>query len=213
MSAIVLLAVLAACTSTPPPSQSATNANPSDQPLDQPTALVVPTDCTGRIGAANLADDTTISAVEECRFTAGGAEAARGVIAAGGNRDQLWAAVWVYSSAATDPAPLVPLLQGADSSVRVMAAAAVARLGERAGLNTLSDALADDGALVGSRPPLPVAQFAVFSLSRIVDGASAPARATGEDDARAVADAWHDWLEQNASGLAYDQSRGEWVLP
>jgi hypothetical protein len=213
VSTIALLALLAGCTTTPQPTQQGLTVNPSGQPTDQPTALIAPTDCGARIGAANLTDEATINAVDDCRFTAGGAEAARSVLAAGGSRDQLWAAVWVYSSASSDPAPLLPLLQGADSSVRVMAAAAVARLGDRAGLTSLSDALADGGNLAGSRPPLPVAQFAVFSLSRFVDGAGAPAPATGADDETAVANAWRAWLEQNASGLSYDQSRGEWVLP
>jgi len=195
----------AAQPTTPPP----TAAPP---PTLAPTPIADASDCRDRILAADLRNSATIDEVDECRFIEGGADAAAEVLAAGGTRDQLWAAVWVYASSGDDPAPLRPMASHDDPSIRVMAGAALTGLGDPAGPTALAAALLDDTVLVGSLPPKTVSEFAVYSLSRHVIGPDAPGRSTGPGDQPTVAGAWKSWLDEHGDALVYDPSTGEWSV-
>ena len=83
----------------------------------------------------------------------------------GGEGDPLWAATWIYASAA-DPAPLVPLLDSRDASVRVMAAAALAALEHPGGIEVLKAERRNPAPLRGSEPPITIAAFSELSLER-----------------------------------------------
>jgi hypothetical protein len=219
VAAMALVASVAACTSSPPPSQppSTATAPPSGAPTDAPSAeaqaTTEPTDCRERIQNATFDNEATIDALEECRFAVAGADAARDVLLAGGTRDQLWAAIWIYGSAAFDPVPLAPMLHHDDSSIRVMAAAAAVAFGDRQGFAPLSDALADESPLAGARPPTTVGHFAAFSLTRYINAAGTPPAADAPEDDSVVAAAWRAWLTEKAASLQYDDDTGEWSLP
>jgi hypothetical protein len=151
--------------------------------------------------------------VQECRFVDGAVAVAGDVLATGGDRDQLWAAVWVYGSLGADPDPLRPMLAHDDPSIRVMAGALLAHLGDPGGLLALRDALPDESYLIGSEPPVSVSGFAVYTLARQVSAPDLPGPAASPDDAVAVARAWGLWLDEHVAALAYDPSTGEWSMP
>jgi hypothetical protein len=160
-----------------------------------------------------LTDSATVDAVDECRFIKGGADAASEILRTGGTRDQLWAAVWVYGSSAGDPAPLRPMIKNSDATVRVMAAAALARLGDGSGLDTLGAALTDTDNLAGAYPPTLISEFAAASLSRMVDGPDVPGGPASAADITSLAGAWQSWLGTHRATLTYDASKGEWAAP
>jgi hypothetical protein len=161
------LAVFSAigCT-TSPPQPSATSS--------QPVGIVAPNDCRQRIEAAKLDDESTILDVDECRFTLEGEQAATAALAGSLGRDALWAAVWVYGSMARDPAPLLPLLNNSDPSVRVMSAGVVLALGRSEAFPILKASLSEPQFLAGSAPSLPVAQYAAGLLSRFISAGGTP---------------------------------------
>lgn len=167
------MVILSGCTSAPPPSQPPISLTPGPDS----TGIAEPTDCRQRILAVSLDNEATVDALDECRFVAVGVIAAQEVIAAGGTRDQLWAAVWIYSSAGADPAPLAPLLTNPDPSVRAMAAVAAVCWGDPRGFAVLSESLSDAGPLAGARPPVAIRRFAAYALGRCIgqDGTPAPA--------------------------------------
>ena len=118
------------------------------------------------IRAADLDSEATIEALRVVRFTEAGTRAARDFLASGGEGDPLWAATWLYASAASDTAPLVPLLESRDASVRVMAAAALSALEHPGGIAALRAERRNRAPLRGSEPPINVAAFAELSLER-----------------------------------------------
>lgn len=204
----LLLAGLAGCQSSPPvPVSTAPTADTTPSPLADAG------DCRRRIEATVLTDVTTIDAVDECRFIAGGAQAARDVLTAGGTRDVLWAATWVYGSSGAEPAPLRLMLTNSDASIRVMAAAALARLGDASGLAALAAALSETDYVAGAYPPMPVARFAELTLARYVDGADVPGGPAATGDTSSLTTSWQSWLAANMSALTYDPSTGEWSRP
>ena len=206
---VFVLCLLVGCQPTPPVPATATPASA----VVEPSPLADASDCRARIEAIKLDDVNAIDDVDECRFIDGGAQAASDVLAAGGSRDQLWAAVWVYGSSGTDPAPLRPMLSNADASIRVMAAAALVRLGDSTGLAELETALADPDYVVGSYPPLTVAAFAELTLSRYVSGVDAPNGPSATSDTGALVSAWQAWLADHRACLVFDASKGEWAAP
>jgi len=208
-ASVLLLAILVGCTAAPAPSQPVAKG----EPTIGPAALVDQSECRARIEAAELAKPETIAPVDACRFTSSGVAAAREVLAAGGSREQLWAAVWVYGSTSGEPEPLRPMLAYDDPSLRAMAGAAMARAGERDGLTALRQALDADGFLLGATTPLPIARFAATSLARLVTAPGTPASTvSAEGDALFIAD-WRTWFEQHGPALVYDAAAGEWKLP
>ena len=208
----LLIAVTALCAcgqpvQTPGPSgASGENATTVASPPDVDAARQA-------IEGADLANDDSISALEAIRFTPAGEEAARDALISGASGTALWAATWVYASSAKDPAPLRPLLDNPDASVRVMAAAGAVAMGERAGFAPLATALSDLDRLKGSRPPLSIAAFAATTLIRSVAASGAPAPPQAGDTAEAVAARWSAWLDQHANALQFDQATRTWKLP
>ena len=173
----------------------------------------MPATASAPIRAADLADDSSIDVVAECRFTLVGLEAAREALAAGGTRDQLWAAVWLYATSGTDPEPLLPMLGAEDASIRVMAAAALLRLGEPGALEVLGAAVTDADTLLGSLPPLTISAYVQTNLGRfVVTGGTLPSPGTQVDPVTS-AEAWRAWLDDHADQLRYDAATGEWSLP
>jgi len=176
------------------------------RPSGPPTASQVAVSanaCTDLIKAVDLARPETIDAVDPCRFTDAGADAARRVLQsnpAGGAR---WAALWVYAASDADPAPLAPYLTSDDPTVRAMAAAATVRFGDRAGFAVLGQSLTESRQLEGTRPPSTIAAFALGTLNAVVLG----------DDVPTAADAWPSWLGAHAAGLVFDAAAGTWSQP
>jgi hypothetical protein len=197
---------LAGCTAIPPVPTTA-------PPASVPAAITDPAECKRLIAAVDLTKPETIDAARSCRWEAAGTEAAADVLGQTATRDQLWAAVWIYGTQGTDPAPLRPMLQNADPSVRTMAAGALIRLGERAAIDVLQASLSDDDVLAGSKPPVTISAFVVAALGRMIVASGSPAQPTGEPDQTTLASAWRDWLAANASELAYDSDAGGWKLP
>jgi hypothetical protein len=96
---------------TTPPSSVATPAVLASVPVSTsaaPSTVATPqaVDPQALIETADLNDGTTLDNISTLRFTQAGADAARAVLQAGGSPDALWAALWVYASAGTDPAPV-----------------------------------------------------------------------------------------------------------
>lgn len=164
----------------------------------------------GMIEAADLGTADSINALEGVRFTQAGEEAARAVLASGATGDVLWAATWVYASSATDPGPLVPLLDNADASIRAMAAATLVALGDRAGFAVLAALLPETGQLQGSAPPLSIGSFALSTLSRYVQVAGVPAEPATQSEVAAAAANWAAWLGAHTSALTFDAPSGTW---
>jgi hypothetical protein len=152
----LLLLLLAGCANGEPARESAAAA-PAAGGAGQPLAA---------IRAADLDSEATLSALRLARFTEAGTRAARDFLTSGGDGDPLWAAAWLYASAATDTAPLVPLLDNRDASVRVMAAAALAALEHEGGIAVLRKERGNTATLRGSEPPITIAAFSELTLER-----------------------------------------------
>ena len=165
------------------------------------------------IEAADLGNDVTINAIEGVRFTPAGEEAARAVLASSASGDALWAATWVYASSAADPAPLGPLLNNADASIRAMAASALVALGEDSGFAVLAASVSDADRLRGSVPPLAIGSFALSTLSRYVAAVGVPAEPATEADLAAAAANWAAWLREHENQLTFDATSGTWNTP
>jgi hypothetical protein len=157
----LVLLLLAACSGGEPARDSGARAAPAvaapSGGADQAMAA---------IRAADLDSQATMEALRVARFTEAGTRAARDFLASGGEGDPLWAATWLYASAASDTVPLVPLLESRDASVRVMAAAALAALEHPGGVAALRAERENQAPLRGSEPPITVAAFAELSLER-----------------------------------------------
>ena len=196
-------------TQTPSSSGAATGSvEPTSRALPDATEVAAARQL---IETANLANDDTINALEGVRFTPAGEVAARAILASTADGDVLWAATWVYASSATDPGPLVPLLANADASIRVMAAATLIALGDRAGFAVLATSLPDTGQLRGSVPPMGIGSFALFTLSRYLDAPDIPAPPASEEEIPAAAAAWASWLGGHADDLRFDAPSRTWT--
>ena len=156
----LVLLLLAACSSGEPARESGA------RPAEAAAAPGSADQATAAIRAADLDSEATLEALRVVRFTEAGTRAARDFLASGGEGDPLWAATWLYASAASDTAPLVPLLESRDASVRVMAAAALAALEHPGGIAALRAERRNQAPLRGSEPPITVAAFAELSLER-----------------------------------------------
>ena len=186
-----------------PASSGATPSTVAPPPFVDPQALIETVD---------LNDESTLDNISSLRFTQAGADAARAVLQAGGTPDQLWAALWVYGSAGTDPAPVEPLLTNGDPSVVAMAAATLVGFGDAAGLDPLRQALDADDFMSGAEPPLTLREFALETLARYVTGTGVPDPQSFSDDASAVT-AWQAWLDANRAQLHFDSDQGVWTVP
>jgi hypothetical protein len=164
------------------------------------------------IESTNLADSDSIDAVAGIRFTPAGEQAARVVLVSGPSGDALWAATWVYASSARDPAPLRPLLQNPDASIRAIAASALISVGDRAGFAVLGASLSESHRLTGSDPPQSIGEFALSSLARYIQSARVPAPPTGASDLQAAEAKWASWLAGHADGLQFDPASRTWRL-
>ena len=163
----LLLLLLAGCANGEPARESAAarterpaqaGATPSEGGTQQALAA---------IRAANLDSESSVEALRMVRFTEAGTRAAREFLASGGGDDDpLWAAAWLYASAATDTAPLVPLLDNRDASIRVMAAAALAALEHEGGIAVLRKERGNTEPLRGSEPPITIAACSELTLER-----------------------------------------------
>jgi len=156
------------------------------------------------IEAADLGNDETINAIEGVRFTPAGEEAARAVLASSASGD---------ASSAADPAPLGPLLNNADASIRAMAASALVALGEDSGFAVLAASVSDADRLRGSVPPLAIGSFALSTLSRYVAAVGVPAEPATEADLAAAAANWAAWLREHENQLTFDATSGTWNTP
>ena len=175
------------------------------KPSGPPTASQVAVssgDCAGKIRAMDLANDATVFAVDRCRFTLEGGEAAKAVLAANVSGDALWAAIWVYVDSASDPAPLRPFVRAGTPTTRAMASAGAIAFGDSAGFDGLREALTADQQLDGSTPPIAISAFALGALERYVIVPDAPTTAAD----------WATWLSSNGTRLGFDPSQGTWSL-
>jgi hypothetical protein len=177
--------------------------NPSGPPPGSQAVDLSADACAGLIRAVDLATPETIDAVERCRFTDAGADAAKVVLTSNPTSGARWAALWVYAASDADPGPLLPYLASDDPSVAAMAAATVVAFGDRAGFPGLAKALDATQRLDGSKPPMSIQAFAFASLlSSVV-----------VDEAPVDAEDWQDWLDANESALVFDGTTGMWGLP
>ena len=193
------------------PSAEPTASGPAEQ-----TAMPSDADVTAarqKIESADLGSPKTIDELEGVRFTAAGEQAARDVLASASGRDALWAATWVYASSATEPAPLRPLLENGDASIRTMAAAALVALGDRSGFGALEASLSDADQLRGSHPPISVGGFTLDTLSRYVHAADAPEPPQSGQELANVQARWADWLQRHGNDLQFDAPSGTWNAP
>ena len=155
----LVLLLLAACSSGEPARESGARPAEAAVPGGADRAMAA-------IRAADLDSEATLEALRVVRFTEAGTRAARDFLASGGEGDPLWAATWIYASAAADTAPLVPLLDSRDASVRVMAAAALAALEHPGGIEVLKAERRNPAPLRGSEPPITIAALSELSLER-----------------------------------------------
>lgn len=204
----LLVGLVDACGSSPVPVPSAAAVVPE---------ATVPGDCAQRIENANLADASSIYAVDDCRFTTAGEAASALVLANNPSGAPLWAAVWIYGSSASDPAPLRPLLTAGDASIRAMAAAGLVGFGNSTGFPVLRQALSDASQLQGSDPPMEISDFALDVLERYVIADVAPSPAievsASELDTTGLRTAWAEWLATHESALYFNDQDGTWSAP
>jgi hypothetical protein len=203
-SLVLLAAACVACGTTTTASTPPSNAPDGIAASAAPD----PTDCQARIEQATFDNLETIDRVAECRFTDAGVEAAAVVLAAGGTRDVLWSALWIYDVTGADP--VRRYLTNEDESIRAMAAAILARLGERDALLVLGSLASDDGVLLGSHPPVAIGEFAIRSLARTIATADVPTSDVDHTTLGSAAEAWQAWLDSSVGQLRYDGETGEW---
>jgi hypothetical protein len=199
---VLVLALVAACSPTPSPSA-----------LPGVTAATDLANCRALIDAADVSRPETIQAVDACRFTTQGAQAARAVLESGASDGSLWAAIWVYASAGSDPAPLRAAVANDDPSVRAMAAASLVGFGDAAGFDALRASLEDTAWLSGAEPPMRIAEFAIRTLARYVVAADAPTGPAVPEELESVRSRWIDWLGLHARDLAFDAVQAVWSVP
>jgi hypothetical protein len=222
----LLVSVVLACETSPSPS------GPSSPPSASgaATSTQAPPDGSGGTGpaanegdavaaarsmieAADPADAATLDAVDTVRFTKAGVAAARQVLETSDDPGALWAALWVYGSGASDPAPIRRLADLSDPTIATLAGATLVGFGDVAGFPALARALAQDGWLAGAHPARRMADFAALTL--VTEIAPSPSAPFPDDDlAPAVyATGWMAWLDAHADALVYDPASARWHLP
>jgi hypothetical protein len=165
------------------------------------------------IEAVDLGDPATIDPLFGLLFTRSGTDAARAVLESSDDPDALWAALWVYGTGDTDPAPIRRLVENADPTIATLAGASLVAFGDAAGFAAVRKALDTEGELIGSHPPRTIRDFAVAGLEqRIAPTASAPT-VDDEADPTTLAGAWGAWLDTHASALVFDAAAGTWSVP
>jgi hypothetical protein len=152
-------------------------------------------------------DSAGAASLDPVRFTDAGLAAAEQALADGVAGAELWAAIWVYSSTATDPAPLLPLLSTPDLATRALAAAGALSFGERSAAPVLVALLDDADQLAGSEPPLTIGQFAASTLARYIDAPEIPADAAPPD----LVTPWTEWLAGPGAAITFDPESGRWT--
>ena len=177
-----------------------------DAPAEDVAAAV------GLIDGANLDEASTISPIQNIRFTPAGTLAACRRLAEGVSGDALWAAAWVYATGGTDPAPLLPLLANDDPTIRSIAGAGVASMGRPEGLDALAELISVDVGLRGSRPPVTVPRYAAAILARLIESGVGDVSTGSPEERVAAKAAWTSWLETNRSRLTFDAEQLGWKL-
>lgn len=161
----LLLVLLAGCSNGEPARESAPQSG--SRPEQAAAAPAGGTDqAMAAIRAADLDSEAALAALRAVRFAEAGTRGARDLLPSGGDGYPLWAATWLYASAATDTAPLVPPLNSRDASIRVMAAAALAALEHQGGIEVLKAERRNAAPLRGSEPPITIAAFSELTLER-----------------------------------------------
>lgn len=183
-------------TSPPTHETATTQAGPDAAAVSQSRATL----------AAATMDSAGADAIEGVRSTDAGVTAATEAIADGATGAELWAATWVYTSGATDPAPLLPLLSVDEPNTRLLAAAGALSLGEASAAPVLVELLAVDVPLAASSPPLTIGQFAAYTLTRYIDAPDIPVDAAPAD----LVAPWTDWLAGPGAAMAFDPETGRW---
>lgn len=193
-----LLAAALACNVTipdhdpPPPTRSVPPPpGPPGGPAPTDPPPVIPT-----------IDPAILTAAEQARGTAAGKQRAADQLRAAVTGDELWAAVYVYSTDGDDPLLLTPLLTAADPTIRVLAAGGLLRMGDRSGFAALVAETDNPAILTGSEPPQAIGEVAALMLGM----------ASGEPidvtPSPATRKAWSDWYAAHADTLKYDPRTG-----
>jgi HEAT repeat protein len=115
------------------------------------------------------------------------------------------------SASTDDPASLDALreLAGSDDvTERLLAAGALAALGERDGVATMIDSLTSEEQLRNVDPPMPAWRYARANLLLIVGHDLGLRDASDLDAATAAADAWSSWWAENAEALTWNPQLG-----
>lgn len=147
-----------------------------------------------------------LAAAEKARGTAAGKQQAADRLRAGVTGDELWGAVYVYSTDGDDPALLTPLLAGGDATIRVLAAGGLLRMGDRAGFAALIAETANPAVLAGSEPPQTIGEVAAILL-KMASGQPIGLAPTPENQ-----QAWRAWYAASADALEFDPKLG-WSVP
>ena len=195
------------------PSGSTTPADsPSFDPGPGPSREPGPSNCRERIEAADLLDPEAMDSIAACRFTVEGFHESRDVLAAGGSDDVMWAAIWLYAPGASDPAPLRPILDREDPTLRVLAAAGLVALGDASGFNVLAASATNTENFSGSHPPISIREFVVGTFFRYVAADGAPGRWTTYEEYLSIDKRWGEWVTAHAGDMTFDSDTGQWVL-
>jgi hypothetical protein len=230
---VVLSSVLLGCEVSPspsgpvpsssPPAASATGAATSASPGAIGSGGIGPAPADGdavaaattTIEAVDLGDPATIDPVGGLLFTRSGTEAARAVLESSDDPDALWAALWVYGTGDTDPAPIRRLVGHPDPTIATLAGASLLAFGDGAGFPAMRTALATDGELSGAHPPRTLRDFAVVALGQRIAPTPVAETPTLADDAEpeTLADDWGAWLDAHASTLVFEARTGTWSVP
>jgi len=228
---VVLASVVLGCESSPspsgpsaPPAASAASAtgaiaSGSAGPVGSGGSGPAPTDGDATAGArttieaVDLGDPATIEPLGGLLFTRSGTDAARAVLETSDRPDALWAALWVYGTGDTDPAPIRRLVDNADPTIATLAGVTLVAFGDATGFPAVRKALDTEGQLSGSHPPRTFRDFAVVALAqRIAPDASAPTL-DADTEPGTLADDWGAWLDAHASTLVFDAAAGTWSVP
>jgi hypothetical protein len=159
------------------------------------------------IAAVSFDDRDSLDALGVLAFSEGGISAAKDALEQEPQGATLWAAVYVYASGGTDPAPLKPYLtEDTDPSVRLLAAGGTLAMGDKAGVEPLIALLASGDRLAGSRPPMFIWEVAVINLQTLTTEDLGPPP-DADDTARATAQqAWRDWFAAHGDGLTFGET-------
>lgn len=167
------------------------------------------------LNAARSDDPASLNAVSRLILEDEGVAAAKALL----NHPELdvavrWAAVYVYGGGGADPEPLLPVLQDADPSLRLLAAVGLIARGRSEGFAPTVAALSDEMILFGSKPPETRWRVAARTLVRHTLRADLgpPLDADARIRARCQ-QRWQDWLTSALPSLRFDPGTAEWTSP